>query len=101
MAARINTQVDGVKALKPSDIVNGFKQGSVVFTGVATAAAVIALIIGGLSVGNTMFMALAEGGGGNGLEKAGGAATGNIKGEVLAQATLIGVVVRVVGDGPC
>src|SRR5256885_5194838 len=60
IAARINTQVDGAKALKPSDIVNGFKQGSVVFTGVATAAAVIALIIGGASVGHTIVIARAE-----------------------------------------
>src|SRR3989442_980220 len=92
IAARINNQVDGVKALKPSDIVNGFKQGSVVFTGVATAAAVIALIIGGLSVVNTMFMAVAERVREIGLKKAVGATTVNIMGEFLLEATLLSVV---------
>src|SRR2546425_749670 len=99
IAARINTQVDGVKALKPSDIVNGFKQGSVVFTGVATAAAVIALIIGGLSVVNTMFMAVAERVREIGLKKAVGATTVNIMGEFLLEATFIGVVGGVLGYG--
>src|SRR5437588_1494761 len=99
LAARINTQVDGVKALKPSDIVNGFKQGSLVFTGVATAAAVIALIIGGLSVVNTMFMAVAERVREIGLKKAVGATTVNVMGEFLLEATFIGVVGGLLGYG--
>jgi putative ABC transport system permease protein len=99
IAARINTQVDGVKALKPSDIVNGFKQGSLVFTGVATAAAVIALIIGGLSVVNTMFMAVAERVREIGLKKAVGATTVNVMGEFLLEATFIGVVGGLLGYG--
>ena len=99
IAARINTQVDGVKALKPSDIVNGFKQGSLVFTGVATAAAVIALIIGGLSVVNTMFMAVAERVREIGLKKAVGATTVNVMSEFLLEATFIGVVGGLLGYG--
>src|SRR3989454_265182 len=81
------------------DIVNGFKQGSVVFTGVATAAAVIALIIGGLSVVNTMFMAVAERVREIGLKKAVGATTVNIMGEFLLEATFIGVVGGLLGYG--
>src|SRR2546421_3127184 len=99
IAARINTQVEGVKALKPSDIVNGFKQGSVVFTGITTAAALLALIIGGLSVVNTMFMAVAERVREIGLKKAVGATTFNVMGEFLLEATFIGLVGGLLGYG--
>ena len=99
IASRINQQVEGVKALKPSDIVNGFKQGSVVFTGITTAAALLALIIGGLSVVNTMFMAVAERVREIGLKKAVGATTFNVMGEFLLEATFIGLVGGLLGYG--
>jgi len=97
IAERINSQVSGVKALKPSDLVNSFKQGGAIFTAITTAAALLALIIGGLSVVNTMFMAVAERVREIGLKKAVGATTFNIMGEFLAEATLIGIVGGVVG----
>ena len=99
IASRINQQIEGVKALKPSDIVNGFKQGSVVFTGITTAAALLALIIGGLSVVNTMFMAVAERVREIGLKKAVGATTFNVMGEFLLEATFIGLVGGLLGYG--
>ena len=68
-------------------------------TGVATAAAVIALIIGGLSVVNTMFMAVAERVREIGLKKAVGATTVNVMGEFLLEATFIGVVGGLLGYG--
>jgi len=99
IADRINSQVSGVKALKPSDLVNSFKQGGAIFTAITTAAALLALIIGGLSVVNTMFMAVAERVREIGLKKAVGATTLDIMGEFLAEATLIGVIGGVVGYG--
>src|SRR5262249_38078927 len=60
VANRINQQVSDVKALKPSDLVNAFKSGGAIFTAITTAAAVLALVIGGLSVVNTMIMAVTE-----------------------------------------
>ena len=99
IADRINNQVSGVKASKPSDLVNSFKQGGAIFTAITTAAALLALIIGGLSVVNTMFMAVAERVREIGLKKAVGATTFNIMGEFLAEATLIGVVGGVIGYG--
>jgi putative ABC transport system permease protein len=99
IAGRINAQVPGVKATKPSDIVNAFKSGGAIFTAITTAAALLALIIGGLSVVNTMFMAVAERVREIGLKKAVGATTRNIMGEFLVEATLIGVVGGVVGYG--
>jgi putative ABC transport system permease protein len=99
LADRINTQVDGVKATKPSDLVNSFKSGGAIFTAITTAAALLALIIGGLSVVNTMFMAVAERVREIGLKKAVGATTFNIMGEFLLEATLIGVIGGLLGWG--
>jgi putative ABC transport system permease protein len=99
IANRINTQVTGVKATKPSELVNAFKSGGAIFTGITTAAALLALIIGGLSVVNTMFMAVAERVREIGLKKAVGATTRNIMGEFLLEATLIGAVGGLVGWG--
>jgi putative ABC transport system permease protein len=97
IADRINAQVTGVKATRPSETVNAFKSGGAIFTAITTAAALLALIIGGLSVVNTMFMSVAERVREIGLKKAVGATTVNIMGEFLIEATLIGVIGGVVG----
>ncbi len=99
IAVRINQQVTGVKATKPTDLVNAFKSGGAVFTAITTAAALLALIIGGLSVVNTMFMAVAERVREIGLKKAVGATTLNVMGEFLIEATLIGLAGGLLGYG--
>jgi putative ABC transport system permease protein len=99
IADRINAQVSGVTASKPSDLVDRFRQGGAIFTVMAAAAVLIALIIGGLSVINTMFITVAERVREIGLKKARGATTFNIMGEFLAEATLIGVLGGVIGYG--
>lgn len=99
IAGRINQQVTGVKALKPSDLVTSFKSGGAIFTAITTAAALLALVIGGLSVINTMFMAVAERVREIGLKKAVGATTMNIMGEFLLEATFIGIVGGLIGYG--
>jgi ABC-type antimicrobial peptide transport system permease subunit len=99
LADRINAQVSGVKASKPSDLVNSFREGGAIFTVMAAAAVLLALIIGGLSVVNTMHMAVAERVREIGLKKARGATTFNIMREFLAEATLIGVLGGVIGYG--
>ena len=99
IADRINNQVPGVKATRPSEVVNGFKSGGAIFTAITTAAALLALIIGGLSVVNTMFMAVAERVREIGLKKAVGATTGNVMREFLIEATLIGLIGGVIGYG--
>jgi putative ABC transport system permease protein len=80
-------------------VVNSFKQGGAIFTAITTAAALLALIIGGLSVVNTMFMAVAERVREIGLKKAVGATTLNIMGEFLVEATFIGLLGGVIGYG--
>jgi putative ABC transport system permease protein len=92
IANRINQQTTGLKATKPSDSVNAFKSGGATFTAITTAAAVLALVIGGLSVVNTMIMAVTERFREIGLKKAVGAHTGHVLREYLAEATLIGLV---------
>jgi putative ABC transport system permease protein len=99
IADRINAQVTGVKAQKPSDLVNAFKSGGAIFTAITTAAALLALVIGGLSVVNTMFMAVAERVREIGLKKAVGATTLNVMGEFLVEATLIGLLGGLIGYG--
>ena len=99
IADRINNEVTGVKATKPSDLVNAFKAGGAVFTGAAVAAALIALIVGGLSIINTMFMAVSDRVREIGLKKAVGATTSNIMGEFLIEATMMGLIGGLVGYG--
>ncbi len=99
IAARINQQVKGVKATRPSDLVNDFKSGGAVFTAMTTATAVLALIIGGLSVVNTMIMSVSERVREIGLKKAVGAHTSHVLREYLAEAVLIGLLGGVIGYG--
>ena len=99
IADRINDEVPGVKATRPSDLVNAFKAGGQIFTGAAVAAALIALIVGGLSIINTMFMAVADRVREIGLKKAVGATTSNIMVEFLIEATLMGAIGGLLGYG--
>jgi putative ABC transport system permease protein len=97
IADRINQQVSGVKATRPSDLVNSFKSGGAVFTAITTGAAVLALVIGGLSVVNTMIMAVTERVREIGLKKAVGAHTFHVLREYLAEAVLIGFLGGAIG----
>src|SRR4029077_3466462 len=99
IADRINQQVAGVKATRPSDLVNSFKSGGAIFPAITTAAALLALVIGGLSVVNTMFMAVAERVREIGLKKAVGATPRHIMGEFLLEATFIGLLGGLIGYG--
>lgn len=97
IAQRINEQVSGVKATKPSELVRAFRQFSAVYTVITTGAALLALVIGGLSVVNTMIMSVTERYREIGLKKAVGARTGHILREYLLEAALIGLLGGVIG----
>jgi putative ABC transport system permease protein len=97
LATRINAEVPTVEATKPSTLVSAFKSGGAVFTFMTTAAALLALIIGGLSVVNTMLMSVSERVREIGLKKAVGARTRHILTEFVAEAALIGLIGGVVG----
>ncbi|HVC42102.1 MAG: ABC transporter permease [Candidatus Dormibacteria bacterium] len=97
LATRITNQVPGVKATKPSDLVASFESGGAIFTFMTTAAALLALIIGGLSVVNTMIMSVSERTREIGLKKAIGAKTRNILSEFIAESTVMGLLGGVIG----
>ncbi len=97
LADTITNQVAGVKATKPSTIVNSFKSGGALFTAITTGAALLALIVGGLSVINTMLMAVTERVREIGLKKAVGAKTRHIMREYLLEATVIGAIGGTIG----
>jgi putative ABC transport system permease protein len=78
-------------------MVNSFKSGGAIFTFMTTAAALLALIIGGLSVVNTMIMSVTERVREIGLKKAIGAKTRNILGEFLAESTAMGLIGGAIG----
>ncbi len=99
IADRINSQVPGVRASRPSDLVYSFKQRGAILDAITAAAALLALIIGGLSVVKTTFMAVAEREREIALKKAAGVGTLKIMGEFLVEATLIGFLGGVIGYG--
>jgi putative ABC transport system permease protein len=97
IAQRIDDTVPGVEAPKPSDQVASFKSTSTTFTAVFTGAALLALVIGGLSVVNTMIMAVSERVREIGLKKALGAHTGQVMRDYLLEAAAIGAAGGLVG----
>jgi putative ABC transport system permease protein len=99
IARVINKQVPGVKALLPSNIVSSFKSGSLIFSAITTGAALLALVIGGLSVINTMLMAVSERVREIGLKKAVGAKTHHILREFMAESVAIGAIGGLIGYG--
>jgi len=92
LARRISREVPGVHAIPPSTLVAEFKQGSLLLTAITTGSAVLALVVGGLSVVNTMLMAVTERVREIGLKKALGAHTGHILREFLLEAVLFGAL---------
>ncbi len=99
LADRITAAVPGVKATRPTDLVNSFKSGGALFTLITTGAAVLALVIGSLSVANTMIMAVTERVREIGLKKALGAHTSQIMREFLFEALAMGAIGGLVGFG--
>src|ERR1700737_371251 len=97
LADTINNQVSGVKATKPSTIVNSFKSGGAIFTAITTGGALLALSVGALSVINTMLIAVTERVREIGLKKAVGARIGHIMREYVLEAVVIGAIGGTIG----
>ena len=97
VAKMINANVAGVHALAPSEVEKQFQQSMVIFNVIIIGSSVIALVVGGLSVINTMATAVSERTRDIGIKKAIGATNGDIAKEFLQEASVIGLLGGVFG----
>jgi len=97
VAAAITDEIDGVRAVTPAEVADQIGQASIVFNLIIVGASVIAVIVGGLSVINTMVMTVSERVREIGIKKAVGAPTGAILREFVIEATLLGAIGGVIG----
>lgn len=91
IAKSINDKVDEVHAIGPADFQKQISSATGIFNAILFGIALISLIVGGLSVINTMTMSISERTREIGIKKAMGAKTKNILGEYLTEAGLIGL----------
>jgi putative ABC transport system permease protein len=99
LATRIEDEVEGVRTVTPEQVADQIGQASIVFNLIIVGASVIAVIVGGLSVINTMVMTVSERVREIGIKKAVGARTGAILREFIVEATLLGALGGLIGMG--
>ncbi len=97
LARRINEQVPEVQASSPEQVVREVQSGLVVFNVIMLSGALLAVVVGGLAVINTMIMSVNERTREIGLKKAVGASDWDIVGEYVAEAALIGSIGGTIG----
>lgn len=100
IAEKINTDYkDDFSAISPKKASEEIKKFTAIFNLVVVGSGLLALLVGGLSVMNTMAMAISERTKEIGLKKALGAKTSHIIKEYLTEAALIGLLGGAVGLG--
>ncbi len=99
VAASIEEAVEDVRTVTPDQVAEQIGQASIVFNLIIVGASVIAVIVGGLSVINTMVMTVSERVREIGIKKAVGAPTGAILREFVIEATLLGAIGGLIGLG--
>lgn len=97
VATRINDQVEGVKATGPSYFKKQIGQSMAIFNLIILSGALIAIIVGGFSIMNTLTFAVIERTREIGIKKAVGARSSRILKEFLLEALVIGGLGGVVG----
>lgn len=97
VATRINREVSRVHAKSPQEFVAEIRQAMVIFNIITLGGAVLAAIVGGLAVINTMIMSVNERTREIGIKKALGADDSTIVREYLTEAALIGLLGGIVG----
>lgn len=97
LAAAIQDAVGNVKVQTLDEQLDAIEQALAVFNAILLSSAVLAAIIGGLAVVNTMVMSVSERTPEIGLKKAIGATNGNIIGEFLLEAATIGLLGGAIG----
>jgi putative ABC transport system permease protein len=97
IAAEVEEALEGVRTVTPEQVADQIGQASIVFNLIIVGASVIAVIVGGLSVINTMVMTVSERVREIGIKKAVGAPTGAILREFVVEATLLGAIGGLIG----
>ena len=90
LAVTIGAQVDGIKASGPSDFKEQVGGQMKLFNAIIFSVALVSLIVGGMSVVNTMTMAVSERTREIGIRKSIGASTGAVVRQFIAESALIG-----------
>jgi putative ABC transport system permease protein len=93
IAAEVEEALEGVRTVTPEQVADQIGQASIVFNLIIVGASVIAVIVGGLSVINTMVMTVSERVREIGIKKAVGA----ILREFVDEATLLGAIGGLIG----
>jgi putative ABC transport system permease protein len=99
LGAKISSRVQGVSVITPSKAEQQISQFSLIFNAILFGIAFIALVVGGLSIINTMVMSVSERTREIGLKKAIGAETNSILSEYLLESATIGLVGGLIGTG--
>ena len=97
LAKRIELSVEKVKTLSPREIRTQIESSLIIFSLISISTAIIAAIIGGLSVMNTMLMSVSERIKEFGLMMAMGAETKDILLMTIGEATLMGILGGILG----
>ena len=97
VAERITKQVPGVTAESPERQIADIRQAMAIFQAIVLSGSLLAAIVGGLSVVNTMIMSVRERTREIGLKKAVGASDRAIVGEYLLEAAMMGLLGGIVG----
>lgn len=97
VARRIERELDNVDAMTPFEFERQIKQPLQIFTSIIYAIALISLLVGGLSVINTMTMSVAERTREIGVRKAIGASNAQIMGQFIAESAVIGLIGGIAG----
>ncbi len=97
LAERINREVSEVKATPPREALKNVYQSLLIFNTIMLAGAVLAVVVGGLAVINTMVMSVHERTREIGIKKAVGAEDLDILAEYVLEAAVIGLVGGLMG----
>lgn len=99
LAKRIKGTVQGVGVISPKEAEKQISQFSLIFNAILFGIAFIALIVGGLSIINTMVMSVSERTREIGLKRAIGAETRSVLFEYLLESAMIGLIGGLFGMG--
>ncbi|MBE0447137.1 MAG: ABC transporter permease [Actinobacteria bacterium] len=99
LAKRINKEVKDVNASGPESFKKMTKQATMIFNFIMFGIGAISLLVGGLSVMNTMIMSISERTREIGIKKAIGASFARIMREFISEAALIGALGGLIGIG--